>query len=59
MPASLFLPTYTALCVAAGGFVTAWLARRSPVRHALIMGVIEVALTVLAMRSFRDQANFP
>ncbi|MBZ5694620.1 MAG: hypothetical protein LAN36_04580 [Acidobacteriia bacterium] len=53
LPASLFLFAYTSLCVAAGGYVTAWLARRSPVRHAVAMGVVQVALTVLAMMSPR------
>lgn len=51
LPATLFLFAYTASCVAAGGYVTAWLARRSPVLHSLLMGVVQVALTVLAMTS--------
>ncbi|HXQ27178.1 MAG TPA: hypothetical protein VN822_12275 [Candidatus Acidoferrales bacterium] len=56
LPASLFMFAYTALCVAAGGYVTAWVARRSPVWHALVMGAVEVALTVLAMVSLPDVA---
>lgn len=56
LPASLFMFAYTALSIAAGGYVTAWFARRFPVRHAVIMGVIEVALTVWAMQSFADKA---
>jgi hypothetical protein len=51
---SLFLYAYTALCIAAGGYVTAWIARRSHVRHALIMGAIQTGLTALAMVSFRE-----
>jgi hypothetical protein len=51
LPASIFLFAYTALCVAAGGYITAWLARRSPVFHSLLMGVVQVALTILAMMS--------
>ncbi len=51
LPATIFLFAYTALCVAAGGYVTAWLARRSPVLHSLLMGAVQVALTVLAMMS--------
>ncbi len=51
LPATIFLLAYTALCVAAGGYVTAWLARRSPVLHSLLMGAVQVALTVLAMMS--------
>jgi hypothetical protein len=56
LPASLFLFAYTALCIACGGYVTAWLVRRSPVRHALIMGVVQVGLTVWAMLSLPNQA---
>jgi len=53
---SLFMYAYTALCVAFGGYVTAWIAKRAPVRNALIMGVVQVGLTVLAMFSLREQA---
>jgi hypothetical protein len=52
---SLFLYTYSALCIAFGGYVTAWVAGRSQVLHAVIMGVIQVGLTVLAMMAFRDK----
>jgi hypothetical protein len=55
-PATLFQLGYTALCIEAGGYVTAWLARRAGVRHAVIMGAMEVALTVWAMRSFPVEA---
>ena len=54
--ATLFLFAYTALCVAAGGYVTAWVARRSPVLHAVIMGVVQEALTVWAMMSIGSEA---
>jgi len=47
--ANLFMYAYTALCVAAGGYVTAWIARRNPVWHAVVMGVVEAGLTVWAM----------
>lgn len=40
---------YTALCVAAGGYVTARVARRAKVIHAVVMGAIEVGLTVWVM----------
>jgi hypothetical protein len=53
---ALFMFAYTALCVAAGGYVTAWIARRSPVLHAVMTGVIQVALTVWAMMSLPEQA---
>jgi hypothetical protein len=47
---------YTMACVAAGGYVTSWMAPRAPVRHALIMGLIESALTVVAMLSLPEHA---
>jgi putative membrane protein (TIGR04086 family) len=56
LPASLFTIGYTMLCVAAGGYVTARLARRAGVLHAVVMGVIQVALTVWAMEAFADKA---
>jgi hypothetical protein len=49
--ASLFMYFYTVLAVVAGGYVTAWIARQSPVRHAIAMGVIELALTLWAMQA--------
>jgi peptidoglycan/LPS O-acetylase OafA/YrhL len=55
-PSRVFQITYTTLCIAAGGYVTAWVARRRMALHATIMGVIEVGLTVLAMRAFADKA---
>jgi hypothetical protein len=54
--ANLLLYLYTALCVLAGGYVTAWIARRAPVWHAVAMGVIEAGLTFYAMRAFPHQA---
>ena len=56
LPATLFLFTYTSLCVAAGGYVTAWVAHRSEALHAVIMGGIQTMLTVWAMLSIPDQA---
>jgi hypothetical protein len=56
LSATIFLFAYTALCVAAGGYVTAWIARQSPVLHAGVMGVVQVALTVWAMLSIRNEA---
>jgi hypothetical protein len=38
LPARLFMLAYTMLSVAAGGYVTAWVARRAKVWHAVIMG---------------------
>jgi hypothetical protein len=56
LPARLFMLAYSTLCIAAGGYVTAWVARRSEAHHALIMGVIQVALTAMAMIQFSDKA---
>ncbi len=49
--ASLFMYFYTGLSVAAGGYVTAWIAGRSPGRHAIALGVVELALTIGAMEA--------
>ena len=46
---------YGTLCVTAGGYVTARIARHSPVRHAMAMGLVQAGLTVLAM--FSPEAN--
>jgi len=50
----LFTMAYSLACVVAGGYVTAWLARGSPVRHAAILGVLQSALMAPAMMSFPD-----
>jgi hypothetical protein len=52
----LFMFCYSSLCVVAGGYVTAWLATRNRVRHALVMGVIQAALVIPAMMAYPDQA---
>jgi hypothetical protein len=56
LPARLFMFVYTTLCIAAGGYVTAWVARRSEARHAVIMGLVQVALTIMAMMQVYDRA---
>lgn len=43
--------TYGMMCVAAGGYVTARLAGRLPVRHAAAMGIVQAGLTMMAMLS--------
>ena len=53
---TLFMFTYSVLCVAAGGYVTAWAARRAKVRHALIMGGMQAAFVIPAMMAFPDEA---
>lgn len=56
VPASLLTFAYGTFSVAVGGYVTAWIAGRAPMRHALIMGILQAALTILAMTTLRDQA---
>jgi len=56
LPATLLQWVYTAWCIATGGYVTAWLARRREALHAVIMGGIELALTVWAMVSLPNEA---
>ena len=46
-----FMFLYGSLCIAAGGYVTARVARRAPLKHALAMGVTQAALTIIAMFS--------
>ena len=43
--------SYGMLCVAAGGYVAALLARRLPIRHAGAMGLTQAGLTIVAMFS--------
>lgn len=52
LPASIFLFFYTSLCLVLGAYVAAWIAGRAPVRHAIIMGAVEVVLTFMAMVHF-------
>ncbi|HTW25387.1 MAG TPA: hypothetical protein VMD78_17420 [Candidatus Baltobacteraceae bacterium] len=56
LPASILLCVYTSMCIAAGGYVAAWIARRSPVWHSAAMGLTQEALTVWAMASLGDVA---
>ena len=42
---------YGLICVAAGGYVAALVARRLPVQHAAAMGILQSGLTVMAMLS--------
>jgi hypothetical protein len=54
--AKLWMMAYSFLSVAAGGYTTARLASRSPFKHALIMGAIEMVMTIDAMYTFRGLA---
>jgi hypothetical protein len=56
VPAHLVMFAYTFVSVALGGYVTAWIARRAAVRHAVIMGVAEVGLTIWAMLALPHEA---
>jgi len=47
---------YSLACVAAGGYATAWVARREPVKHALIMGAFQIVLTMMAWMSYPAMA---
>lgn len=49
VPARLVMLAYTMFSIAAGGYVTAWIARRALITHAVIMGVIEAAFTLYVM----------
>lgn len=46
---------YGFLCVAAGGYVSARIAGRLPIRHAVAMGIVQAGLTFMAM--FSPAAN--
>jgi hypothetical protein len=46
-----FTFAYGLICVAAGGYVSAWIARRFPIRHAAAMGILQAGLTIAAMLS--------
>ena len=49
LPARLFMVVYTTFAIAVGGYITAWIARRSRLTLAAIMGAIEVAFTLYVM----------
>jgi hypothetical protein len=49
IPARLIMTAYTLLAIAAGGYVTAWVASRAKLRDAVIMGAVEAALTLYVM----------
>jgi hypothetical protein len=47
--AGAVMTTYTLVCVVAGGYVTASIARRARIGHAAAMGVIQLLFTIGAM----------
>jgi hypothetical protein len=48
-PARLLMLAYTMFSIGLGGYVTAWIANRSRICHAAIMGAIEVVFTIYVM----------
>jgi hypothetical protein len=56
VPTKLFILVYSALCMIAAGYVTAWIAPRNELRLVIIMAAIQVALTAWAMSAFYDHA---
>jgi hypothetical protein len=57
--ARLFMVAYTTFSIVIGGYVTAWIARRSRLTLAAIMGAIEVALTLYVMIAAPFQEPYP
>ena len=49
LPARLLMAAYTTFAIGVGGYVTAWIARRSRLTLAATMGAIEVAFTLYVM----------
>jgi len=49
IPVKVFMTIYTLLSIAVGGYVTARIAPRFPLRHAVIMGAIELLMTIGVM----------
>jgi hypothetical protein len=45
----LFVVLQTLGCMVAAGYVCAWIAPRAKAKHAIVMGVIQLLLTVYAM----------
>ena len=59
LAARLFMLAYTTFAIAVGGYVTAWIARRSLLTHAAIMGAIEVAFMLYVMIAAPIQEAHP
>jgi len=56
VPIKLFILVYSTLCMVVAGYLTAWIAPRNGLRHAIAMAAIQVALTAWAMSTFYDHA---
>lgn len=59
LPARLFMVAYTTVSIGVGGYVTAWIARRSRLTHAAVMGAIESAFTLYVMIAAPFQEAHP
>ncbi|MEO5922948.1 MAG: hypothetical protein ABIR70_03890 [Bryobacteraceae bacterium] len=51
-PAKLWMTAYTFLSIAVGGYTTACLAPKSPIKHSLVMGAVETLMTIDVMYTF-------
>ena len=49
VPMRLFVVIQTLGCMVAAGYVCAWIAPRAKTKHAVVMGVIQLLLTIYAM----------
>src|SRR5580698_8111309 len=47
----IFTLAYGLVCVAAGGYIAARIARQRPILHAAAMGIVQAGLTIAAMLS--------
>src|SRR5678816_1744198 len=54
-PLRALVSVFTLLSVVAGGYATAWLAKRKPVAHAVAMGVILLAMTAVVLTRMHDE----
>jgi len=56
LPANLVMFAYTFGSIVLGGYVSAWIAKRAKVRHAVVMGMIEALFTVWLLSTRFHQA---
>ena len=56
VPVLLFAASYSLLFSVLGGYVTALIARRSEVKHAFILGVLQLLMGIMATIKFWDTA---
>ncbi len=56
VPLMLFMMSYSLLFSVLGGFVTASIARRKEIQHALALGVLQLAMGIIATVQFYDTA---